>query len=166
MTPMRALPILLTLILSTASASAAPPTAAEAFENLASLVGDWEAKTEKGAVIRINYRVVAADSVLVQTYTTPSGRHTLTVFHRDGANLLATHYCAQGNQPRLRLDGASTDKSLAFQFLDATNLPDAQASHLHRLAVDLVDADHIVQTETYTADGKDDVGVLRFARVR
>jgi hypothetical protein len=37
-------------------------------ENLGSLVGDREAKTEKGAVIRIDYRLVSADSVLVQTY--------------------------------------------------------------------------------------------------
>lgn len=162
----RSLALGLILIVPIYPADASTITPAAAFEKLGTLIGDWEAKTEKGAVIRINYRLVAADSVLVQTYTTPSGRQTLTVFHRDGANLLATHYCAQGNQPRLRLDGASTDKSLAFQFLDATNLPDAQASHLHRLAVDLVDADHIVQTETYTADGKDDVGVLRFARVR
>lgn len=166
MRPMRTLAIVLILILSAVSASAAPPTPAEAFEKLGSLVGDWEAKTEKGAVIRINYRLVAADSVLVQTYTTPSGRQTLTVFHRDGSNLLATHYCAQGNQPRLRLDGAGTDKSLAFQFLDATNLSDAQGSHLHRLQVVLVDSDHHVQTETYSAEGKDSVGVLRFARVR
>ncbi len=155
----------LAVTLFPSSIVAAPIASATAFEKLGSLVGDWEAKTEKGAVIRINYRLVAADSVLVQTYTTPSGRQTLTVFHRDGANLLATHYCAQGNQPRLRLDGSSTDKSLAFQFLDATNLSDVRASHLHRLQVDLVDSDHHVQTETYTAEGKDSVGVLRFARV-
>ncbi len=166
MNPFRTLAIGLTLALSAVSAGAATLTSASAFEKLGSLVGDWEAKSEKGAVVRINYRLVAAESVLVQTYKTPSGRETLTVFHLDGASLIATHYCAQGNQPRLRLDSASTNKALAFLFFDATNLPDSRASHLHRLQVDLLDPDHFAQTETYSPEGKDEIGVLRFARVR
>jgi len=155
----------LTLLVPILSAGTTAITPSIAFEKLGSLVGDWEAKTEMGAVIRINYRLASADSVLVQTYTTPSGRQTLTVFHMDGASLIATHYCAQGNQPRLRLENSSTDNSLAFLFFDATNLPDPGASHLRRLQLDLVDPDHFAQTETYSSAGKDDTDVLKFARV-
>lgn len=165
MTPIRSLAIAFLLVLSAAPSRGASPTPAEAFEKLSSLVGDWEAKTEKGTTIRVNYRLVSADSVLVQTYKTPSGRETITVFHRDGANLIATHYCAQGNQPRLRLDGTSGETSLGFVFMDATNLPDVQASHLRRLQFDFVDSDHYVATEIYSAEGKDEPGVLKFARV-
>ena len=32
-----------------------------------------------------------------------SGRETMTVFHPDHDDLVLTHYCAQGNQPRLRV---------------------------------------------------------------
>ncbi len=35
-----------------------------------------------------------------------------------------------------------------------------------RLRLELVDVDHLTKTETYVEDGKDDVSVLRFSRVR
>lgn len=101
----------------------------------------------------------------METFTTASGRETLTIYHPDGSNLIATHYCAQGNQPRLRLESASTKTTLRFRFHDATNLTAASASHLTRLRLELGDADHFDKTEVYSADGKDDVTVLSFVRV-
>jgi hypothetical protein len=138
----------------------------KAFESLRALVGDWETKTDKGAVIRIHHQLISSDSVLVQTFTTPSGRQTMTLFHMDGVSFMATHYCAQGNQPRLRLDPASMPGELSFQFFDATNLTSASASHLHRLKIAIVDADHFVEIETYLADGKEQTDSRTYQRVK
>jgi hypothetical protein len=139
-------------------------TGAEAFANLRRLIGEWEAKTERGSIIRVSYRSIAADSALVETFTTPSGRETLTIYHLDGANLIATHYCAQGNQPRLRFDPKSTKTDLQFTFHDATNLADSNASHLTQLRMHLRDADHFDKTEIYKDGGKDDITVFKFIR--
>ena len=140
-------------------------TGTEAFANLHRLVGEWEAKTASGSIIRLSYRAIAADSALVETFTTASNRETLTVYHPDGPDLIATHYCAQGNQPRLRLESASTKTTLRFGFYDATNLTATSASHLTRLRLELRDADHFDKTEVYMADGKEDVTALNFVRV-
>ena len=137
-----------------------------AFARLRSLVGDWEARTDQGGIIRVSYRLVSNDSVLVQRFVTPSGKETLTVFHPDGARLIATHYCAQGNQPRLRLDPASAKDRFVFTFLDATNLPKPSAAHLVRLELQLETATQYTEIETYQEDGKPDVTTLHFKRVR
>ena len=136
-----------------------------ALARLHRLVGEWEAKTISGSSIRVSYRAIAGDAALVESFRTASGRETLTIYHADGPHLIATHYCAQGNQPRLRLESASTATTLQFVFYDATNLLDSNGSHLTRLWLQLRDADHFDKTEVYTAAGKDNVTVLKFVRV-
>ena len=167
MAPVRsALAFSLILMLSSITLCAEIASPKKAFSKLCSLVGNWEAKTERGTSIRINYRLISGESVLVQTYTTASGRETLTVFHMDGAFLMATHYCAQGNQPRLRLVNSTEERALTFLFFDATDLPDSNASHLHRMIIDFLDLDHFLDIETYSSNGKDETEILKFARVK
>jgi hypothetical protein len=146
------------------AASRPDPAADAAFARLRALVGDWEATTGKGATIRVSYRLVSNEGALVETFTTSSGKETLTIFHLDGPRVVATHYCAQKNQPRLALRSTPDDKRFQFVFLDATNLPDPRASHLVKLGVALVDADHFEKTEIYEEDGKEDVTVFAFRR--
>jgi hypothetical protein len=126
--------------------------AAATFTRLKTLVGDWESRSESGKVVRVSYRIVSSGTALVQSFKTGSGE-TLTVIHSDGNRLLATHYCAQGNQPRLRLDGASRDNVVVFRFADATNLAKPTASHLERLELRLEGADRYTEIETYVEDG-------------
>ncbi len=147
------LPCVLALFVASAPARAAV-TPDAAFDTLKALVGTWKADVS-GRTVTLAYRLVSSDSVLVETYTTASGRETLTVFHRDGAKLLATHYCAQGNQPRLALDPASGAADLVFTFQDATNLAAPTASHLVRLRFAFTDADHVTLYETYAGKAEE-----------
>jgi hypothetical protein len=64
--------------------------------------------------------------------------------------LLATHYCPQGNQPRLALAGRDTS-GLHFVFRDATDLEPAKESHQHDLWFDLSDPDRPCRGETYSS---------------
>src|SRR5262245_62991488 len=106
----------------------------------------------------VDYRFISNNTVLVEAYNAGSPRETMTVFHADGASLIATHYCAQGNQPRLRL--APGSKGLVFVFFDATNLPDPSSSHLVRLELSLEPDGSLKRTETYRERGKDDISTL------
>jgi hypothetical protein len=128
------------------------------------LAGEWETVTARGAVIRVSYRLIAADSALVESFRVGT-RETLTIYHPDGSSLMATHYCAQGNQPRLRLLPASDGRTWEFAFQDASNLPDAASSHLTRIRLQLKDGDHFDKTEIYSSDGKDDITVFTFTRI-
>ncbi len=134
------------------------------YARLQSLTGTWEARADGGAVIRVAYRAISNQSAVLQTYTTPSGKETVTIFHPDGKHLLATHYCAQGNQPRLRLAPGSTADHLKFQYLDATNLGSKDDSHLVALELGFDSADSYTSVETYQDHGKLDITTLHFRR--
>ncbi len=153
--------LLLALLLPASGAFAEPPPA---LARLASLVGSWETPPRTGGPIRISYRFVAGDSALVQTFVTPSGKETLTIFHADGPRVLATHYCGQGNQPRLQLDPASSPTRPIFVFVDATNLATPAASHLIRLELRLDGAGTYTQIETYETAGQAETSTLTLHR--
>ena len=163
-----ALPLL--LVSACHSHTTRPPSGVEAgaaktsFEHLQQLVGHWKCTTAEARTVDLAYRLVSSGSTLVETFTTSSGKETLTVFHLDGPRLLATHYCAQGNQPRLRLQRAS-DRRFDFLFQDATNLTSPAASHLDRLGLELIDSGHHRRTEIYVADGKEETTHYECERV-
>src|SRR5262245_7254411 len=66
------------------------------------LPGTWKAQSAAGASVTETFRLVSNGSALVESFVTPSGRETVSVYHRDHDRLMLTHYCGQGNQPRLR----------------------------------------------------------------
>jgi hypothetical protein len=147
--------------------SVAAQNAERAFAGFERITGNWEARVgTMGSLIRVNLRSISNHSAVVETYTTVSGRETLTIFHPDGNRLMATHYCAQGNQPRLVMDAHSTPAEMTFRYLDATNLKSEHDSHLVRLVLKIRDDDHFEKTEVYRERGVEDVTVYQFVRVR
>jgi hypothetical protein len=157
--------VLLALALCITGAQA--QNAERAFAGLQRITGNWQATVgAKATIIRLNLRAISNGSAVVETFTTPSGRETLTIFHLDGIRLLATHYCAQGNQPRLALDPNSTPTEMTFRFLDATNLKSSEDSHLVRLVLKIQDDDHFEKSEVYKVRGDEELTVYQFTRVR
>lgn len=141
-------------------------TPAETFEELKKLVGEWKGTTAEGGAEKVSYRLIAAETVLLEEWVLSSGRQALTVYHRDGDALVATHYCPRGNQPRLKLASASTEKGFFFEFVSATNLPDADAAHQHRFEIQIHGPDSFTRGETYLTTGKLTAGVVTYSRNR
>ena len=158
--------VALSVVLPATALAQAPLSAEDAFARLKSFAGSWQAPREGGGVIRLTYRVISGDSALVESFTTPSGRETLSVYHLDGRRLLLTHYCALGNQPRLRYapETSGCDR-LVFVFLDATNLAAPEAEHMTRFEVTFVGPDRFDQTSTYRQGGKEETTTLKLSRV-
>ena len=126
------------------------------------LAGRWRATTPENRTIETSYRVVSRGSALVETFTSASGKETLSVYHRDGRTLMLTHYCAQGNQARLKAIEAKPEK-VVFAFLDATNVNGEQGV-MHRLAF-VFRPDGFDQETTYvSAQGTEDSTTLHFFR--
>lgn len=137
--------------------------AAAAYVRLSTLAGRWETTTPKGTVIRLTFEPIARASALVERYEAGT-TVTQTVYHLDDERLLLTHYCAQGNQPRLVAVPAGPDEPLAFTFLDATNLGEG-ASHMVACSFVLTDTDHFIRSETYRGVGGDDTTTRTYTRV-
>jgi hypothetical protein len=79
----------------------------------------------------------------------------ISMFHLDGDRLLMTHYCGTGNQPRMKASTSPDGKTVTFDFLDATNLASADAGHMHRMVLNMIDADHHTETWSYLDHGKE-----------
>ena len=152
---------------ASAPASAAPSRAdpaAAGFDALKSLVGRWRASRPNGRVVEIVYRLTAGGTVLAETWTLGPDRESMTLYHRDGRDLLATHYCPIGNQPRLRLANADPARP-RFRFKDATDVAGLGESRLHAFGLDVLGPGRILRTETYLESGKPETETLTFDRV-
>ena len=145
-------------------ADASAAGAADRFARLMDLSGQWQGTSDGGKAMHLGYAPTARGSVLVETWQQGTAGETMSVFHHDGDRIMATHYCGQGNQPRLVLKPGSDD-DLVFEYLDATNLADADASHLVRLRFVIRDDGSLDRFETYRHAGSDESSRLHLRRV-
>jgi hypothetical protein len=82
------------------------------------------------------YRLTGAGSALVETDFPESNHEMVSVYHLDGDELRLTHYCAAGNQPRLKLDRTnSTPTRFVFVFDGGTNMDPAKDMHIHGMTL-------------------------------
>jgi hypothetical protein len=144
--------------------SPAPMVAAEAdFAHLASLAGDWRNAENPQSALRVRFALTAGGTVLQESWLVGDRLHSLTLYHRDGGQLVLTHYCPQGNQPTLVRTGDGT--LLGFTFRSATDLDPAQESHLHDLSFDLSNPARPVRREVYRSTAGDEASTLVLERV-
>lgn len=137
---------------------------AEAFEQMKVVVGQWQGVSEGGRSLRIDYATTARGSVLVETWQPGTKAETLSVMHQDGDQVMATHYCGQGNQPRLVMK-SSDGKRFVFEYQDASNLGDPDASHLHRLEFASRADGSLDRIETYRSGAETETSRVHLTRL-
>lgn len=126
-------------------------------ERLKKLAGTWVAADDDGKptdrVVSV-YKVTAAGSAVQETLFPGQPQEMLSIYHRDGADLLMTHYCSLGNQPRMKADPASPPDQIRFKFAGGTNLDPAKDMHMHEGTLTFVDDDHIEFSGVAWSGGK------------
>ncbi len=116
------------------SYSALAQNAQTAYDTMKSLQGTWSIhSTGKGLPIVMTYNTESKESVVTEQF----GKE-LSVFYRDGRDLLMTHFCNIGNQPRLRLKSGSNPNIFKFEMFDITNLSDPNAAHVQRIVYEFI----------------------------
>ena len=117
-----------------------------ALERMKKLAGTWVAVGEDGKpteqVVSV-IKVTAAGSAVHETLFPGQPHEMVSVYTRDGDDLMMTHYCALGNQPRMKADPKSPPNQLHFQFAGGTNLDPAKDRHMHEGTITFVDDDHV-----------------------
>jgi hypothetical protein len=120
----------------------APVTAKTAFAQLKRLVGTWKNKVSDAehhtpaTDSKVVFHLTGAGSALVETDFPESDHEMVSVYHLDGEDLRLTHYCAIGNQPRLKLDRANSSPTrLVFEFDGGSNLDPAKDMHIHGMTM-------------------------------
>ncbi len=120
--------------------------AAEAgLAQLVALQGEWtDATGQLGPpdVVQVTYRVTGGGSAVVETLFPGTPHEMVTVYHRDGTDLVLTHYCSAGNQPRMRAT-ALGDGRIEFDFVGGANIDPTHDMHMHSGRLEFVSGDEL-----------------------
>lgn len=143
----------------TLAAAAPPPGGAGAagLDRLKTLAGEWIAAEDgemsrKGDLVA-RYAVTAAGTAVVETVFPGSPHEMVTVYHLDGPDLVLTHYCMEGNQPRMRARSGAGPR-IDFAFEGGANIDPTRDRHMNSAWIELVAADEIRSEWTELAEGK------------
>lgn len=159
----------LTLILTLLAAlPAAAGDAASAFEQLRGLDGQWQGTNARGNPVEIDFELVSGGTAVLERLAI-QGEHPhgmVTLYHLDGDELVLTHYCETGNQPRMKATELG-DGRLAFDFVDATGLTSPEDGHMHSMVMQIGGDGRLQSAWTWRENGEDkfqEVLALRRAR--
>ena len=129
------------------AATKAPAAATNpAFEKLKKLAGTWVTADKDGKptdqVVSV-IKVTAGGSTIQETLFPGQPMEMLSVYTLDGADLVMTHYCVLGNQPRMKADAKSPTNQIVWKFTGGGNLDPKKDKHMHEATLTIVDDDHI-----------------------
>jgi len=137
-------------------------------ELLKALAGKWAGtqKTPEGVKqVALEYAVTSAGTTVTEKLFAGQDEEMVSMYHGDGDGIMMTHYCALGNQPRMRLKKSDDPKVLTFEFVDGTGLDPKKDAHMHGLKLTLVDKNHLTHDWSFYAGGKEQaVHRFEFAR--
>ncbi len=116
------------------------------FDKVAQLAGTWESTNDKGQTKTASIFAVTAGGSAIREIMVPGDRYEMTnLYHMDGPSLVVTHYCAGGNQPRMRATCGPDPKVLDFKFDSVTDLHNANDHYMGQMRLTIEDNNHIKQ---------------------
>ena len=136
------------------------------WQRLKTLVGNWEGTVVmdgKQLAATVEVRLTGDGSAIMHVMDKGGPYEMVTMIHADGKRLLATHYCAAHNQPRMALVPSAAANQVTFSFVDGTNIGPGE-EHMRSVVFTFVDADH--HEEAWTSSGSPKPAVFKFARKR
>jgi hypothetical protein len=124
------------------------PTASSnaGLDKMKTLVGTWMVADKDGKPtdqVASVMTLTAGGSAIHEVLFPGQPHEMVSMYTADGPDLVMTHYCVLGNQPRMRAHGVENGNQLRFEFDGGTNLDPAKDKHMHASTLKIVDADHL-----------------------
>jgi uncharacterized protein YciI len=131
-----------------------PERVIERFEALKKLAGEWNGPDLDGngsPDASIVYRVTSAGSTVHATMSPGAEHEMVNTINVSRGEMFFTHYCALGNQPRMKLQPSDADNEWHFTFVGGTNIDAETDMYMGEVKI-RVDGDHMTETwKTYDA---------------
>lgn len=122
-----------------------------------SLDGEWELVKMNGETppeAGVSTFKVASMGSSVREVMFPGSQHEMTnMYHMNGGELMVTHYCGAGNQPRMRSVVVSPGH-IEFKTESVTNLDSMDTEYMGELMLDMADKNSLKQTWRSIKAGK------------
>ncbi|MEK6261982.1 MAG: hypothetical protein AABP62_25570 [Planctomycetota bacterium] len=115
-------------------------------EKMKKLVGTWVAADDDGKPtdqVVSQIKLTAGGSAIHETLFPGEPHEMVSIYTVDGPDLVMTHYCMLGNQPRMKADAKSPANQILFKFAGGSNLDPKKDKHMHEATLTIVDGDHI-----------------------
>jgi hypothetical protein len=127
------------------------------FEQLKKLEGVWEGTQEtpegKKPMV-VEYQVTSAGTAVMEKMFPGTKQEMLSIYHGKDSHLMMTHYCAFGNQPRMKSEIVENKDSLKFVFMDEANSKAMNEPHMHQLTLSFVNKDQLTHEWVFFDKGK------------
>jgi hypothetical protein len=127
------------------------------FEQIKTLIGTWHGtrKAYDGdETITARYSLTAKDTAVMEQLYPDTPKEMVSVYTQDGHDLVMTHYCMLGNQPRMRAQGLTPSKSITLTYMDSTGMRSAHDMHMHEVTITIMDESHMTHHWTLYDKGK------------
>ncbi len=115
-------------------------------DKMKALVGTWVTADKDGKptdeVVSV-IKLTAGGTAVQETLFPGQDHEMISMYTADGADLLMTHYCMLGNQPRMKATPKAGAKTINFEFVGGGNLDVKKDKHMHAATLTIVDKDHI-----------------------
>ncbi len=129
------------------SGSKLPPAPTNAgLEKMKKLAGTWLVADKDGKPteqVASVIKITAGGSVVHETLFPGQPQEMVSLYTVDGQDLIMTHYCVLGNQPRMKADPNSSADQIVFRFAGGGNLDASKDKHMHELTLTFIDDGHI-----------------------
>jgi hypothetical protein len=119
-------------------------TAAQRLEALKGLAGDWVEIGKDGKPtdkVISSIRVTSGGTAVQEILFPGNDKEMVTLYHLDGSELVLTHYCMLGNQPRMRAEAGGDVKKIVFKFIGGSNMKSEKDQHMHQATLTIKSRD-------------------------
>ncbi len=121
-----------------------------ALNSIKALAGNWKGTFQSigkksNGQMNAHYYLTGNGTAVVEDLINDGKIVMSSVYHLDGADLRATHYCAAGNQPHLKMVAMDAQQhTIRFDMTSITNMATPNAAYVHSLEVTIEDENHIL----------------------
>jgi hypothetical protein len=144
-------------------------TGSKDFERMKTLAGVWTGTgtmEPTGQPVRVEYRVTAAGSAVVETLFPGTPHEMVSVYYDKAGTLNMTHYCALGNRPHMVMKNGTADM-IEMELAPHGEIAADREPHMHALKITFEGADKIVAEWTaFDAGKKTSVSTFALSRVK
>ena len=138
------------------------------FELVKELVGTWQGSKQAldgQETITVEYALTSRGTAVIERMFPGTPKEMVSIYTQDGHEMVMTHYCALGNQPRMKTSSPVTGNSITMSYIDGTGMRSLQDKHMHELTLTLIDDRHINHEWTVFEHGQEAVThTFAFAR--
>ncbi|MFN0207096.1 MAG: hypothetical protein ACKVS6_12405 [Planctomycetota bacterium] len=137
-------------------ANAPSPKTAEAMNAIKALAGSWEGSIAEhnNSPTTAAFAVTSGGSMVREIMGAGTEHEMTNVYHLDGDQIVTTHYCGAGNQPRMVATFVSP-RRIVFELESIANYTGGEHGFMGGVELEFIDKNHVIQRWTNFKDGKE-----------